>query len=184
MQLHSPAFANNESIPVLFTGDGDNISPPLQWGGAPDGVVSYALIVEDPDAPSGVFTHWLIWNIPAIMTGLDREVPEGSHYGAQALQGMNDFGKIGYGGPKPPSGEHRYFFRIYALDSILELPAGASKDDLLDAMKGRILSQGELMGRYAVHDPLLAEHELKQAREAEDAYDRAAHYNIMNEEKI
>ncbi|MDB5490725.1 MAG: putative phospholipid-binding protein [Micavibrio sp.] len=177
MKLKSPAFRDSEDIPALFTHDGDNISPPLQWSGAPSDTASFALILQDPDAPNGVFTHWILYNIPNIMRGLDREVAVGGHYGTHALQGTNSFGTIGYGGPKPPSGEHRYIFTLYALDIVLDLEEGALKEDLLGAMSGHILDQAKLTGLYAKHDALDVSKELSEERSEEDAYDLSVHYD-------
>ena len=179
MKLHSPVFKNMQAIPAIFTCDGENISPPLDWDNVPAEAASLALILEDPDAPSGVFTHWIIFNIPAKMQGLDREVPEGGHYGDQACQGMNDFSNMGYGGPCPPQGEHRYIFTLYALDTVLDLEEGMTKENLLQAMEGHILAQAELTGLYAHHDAndVTLEHELNVERSEEDAYDRAVHYD-------
>ncbi len=179
MKLYSPVFENTQTIPAIFTCDGENISPPLHWSDVPDATQSLALILEDPDAPSGVFTHWIIFDIPAIMQGLDREVPEGGHYGDQARQGMNDFNNMGYGGPCPPQGEHRYIFTLYALDTLLNLEEGITKETLLEAMEGHILEQAELTGLYAKHEEndVILEHELSIERSEEDAYDRAVHYD-------
>ncbi len=141
-------FANGERIPVKYTCDGDDISPPLRWEGQPEGVMSYVLIVEDPDAPIGTFTHWVIYNIPGKLSSLPEGVPKRkeTEFG---LQGINDFRKVGYGGPCPPPGKpHRYFFKLYALDSTLDLPPGARKGDVLKAMEGHVLAQTQLMGTY------------------------------------
>lgn len=153
MKLESSAFAANGLIPAEYTCDGSNISPALNWGTPPAKTQSLALIVEDPDAPGGTYTHWMIYNLPAIATG----IPEGVT--AQpillqpqeikgAVQGKNDFGKIGYGGPCPPSGTHRYFFKLYAVDRQLNLTTGITKEQLLLAMDGHILATAELIGRY------------------------------------
>ena len=182
MKLSSPVFENGQSIPALFTHDGDNISPPLHWSDAPKGTQSFAMIVEDPDAPSGVFTHWVIYNLPPVMQALDREVPEGGRYGSQAFQGMNDFHRIGYGGPQPPQGEHRYFFTLYALDTVLNLQQGVSKNKLLKAMEGHILDKAELMGRYEKQDQPDIARELAEEREHEDAYDLSVHDNKLQPE--
>jgi len=135
-------------IPRQYTCDAADVSPPLRWSGWPQETQSFALLCEDPDAPGGTFTHWVVFNIPlrtpemADRVAPDRILPTG------AVQGNNDFGKIGYGGPCPPSGLHRYLFKIYALDSTLQLDPGATRTELLTAMEGHILSQGQLMGRY------------------------------------
>ena len=149
MQLSSPAFNEGDAVPVKHTADGADKSPELRWAGAPQNAKSFALVCEDPDAPRGTWTHWVLFNIPADRTSLaeglatDKELPDGSR------QGKNDFGKIGYGGPSPPRGKpHRYYFQVYALDTKLDLPAGASRKQVLDAMKGHVLAEGQLMGLY------------------------------------
>jgi Raf kinase inhibitor-like YbhB/YbcL family protein len=142
MTITSPVFSAGGEIPAKFTCKGQSTSPELQIGGTPPGAKSLALIVEDPDAPSGVFTHWLVWNIdPQTTRWGENSVPAG------ALQGTNDFSKKGYGPPCPPSGTHRYVFKIFALDRPLELKAGAHRADVEGAMRGHILAQGELTGR-------------------------------------
>ena len=149
--LTSDAFSDGESIPARFTCDGDNLSPILKWQGAPDDTQSFALIMDDPDAPGGTYTHWVIYNIRPQANGL----PEGVEVAGQpgngegGLQGENDFGDNGYGGPCPPGGNpHHYNFRLYALDGRLDLEAGASKGDLLNAMEGRTLGEATLTGTY------------------------------------
>jgi len=143
MKITSSAFQEGAEIPSKFTCDGADTSPPLQIADIPSEAKSLALIVDDPDAPSGLFTHWLVWNIPP-QTGSVREgsAPKGA-------QGANDFGKSGYGGPCPPSGTHRYYFKVFALDRELDLPFGAKRGQLDAAMKGHVVAQGELMGRYS-----------------------------------
>lgn len=143
MKVTSPAFGEGGNIPVKFTCDGPDTSPPLKIEGAPAEAKTLALIVDDPDAPSGLFTHWLIWNIAA-KTG---SLAEGNNVGG--IEGKNDFGKTGYGGPCPPSGTHRYYFRIFALDQPLSLTPGARRKEVDAAMKGHVIGQAELMGRYA-----------------------------------
>ena len=144
----SSAFKEGGLIPAKYTCDGQNISPPLKWQQAPQGVKSFALISDDPDAPMGTWVHWVMWNIPAESNGLPesvspvKELPDGSK------QGISDFRRPGYGGPCPPSGTHRYYFKIYALDVTLDLAGTSTKQDLLDAMKGHILAEGSLMGKY------------------------------------
>jgi Raf kinase inhibitor-like YbhB/YbcL family protein len=143
MKIISSAFQEGASIPSKFSCDGANTSPPLQIADVPSGAKSLALIVDDPDAPSGLFTHWTVWNIsPQLNTIAEGSAPKG-------VQGTNDFGKSGYGGPCPPSGTHRYYFKIFALDRELDLPFGAKRGQLDEAMKGHIVAQGELMGRYS-----------------------------------
>ncbi len=143
MALTSPAFNDGESIPVKYTCDGEDISPGLNWFGEPEDTVSLALIMDDPDAPSGTWVHWVLYNLPRDLPGL-REGMTGV-----ALDGTNSWNRTGYGGPCPPSGTHRYFFKVYALDDKLDLDPGADKESLLSAMEGHILGQAELMGTYS-----------------------------------
>jgi Raf kinase inhibitor-like YbhB/YbcL family protein len=143
-QVASTAFAEGQPIPQKYTGDGDDVSPPLTWSDPPAGTKSFALICDDPDAPRGTWVHWVLFNLPPTLRGL----PEGASAGA-AIDGVSDFGEVGYGGPAPPKGKpHRYYFKVYALDTTLNLPAGASKADVMAACKGHVLSEGELMGTY------------------------------------
>jgi hypothetical protein len=151
LQLSSAAFQNSEAIPVQYTCDGANSSPPLSWSEGPEGTRTFALIVEDPDAPRGVFTHWVVFDLPANVTHLDEKQPAKRALPNGGKQGMNDFGKLGYGGPCPPSGTHRYFFKLYALDTDVKLGATADKGQLLKAMEGHILGQSQLMGTYTRH---------------------------------
>ena len=142
MKISSSAFTDGGSIPRKYTCDGNNVSPALAFAGVPNGAKSLALIVDDPDAPGGTFDHWIVWNIPPATTSIgDGQVPEG-------LSGRNGFGKSGYGGPCPPSGEHRYYFKLYALDTTLQIPRTASKSDLENAMKGHTIADAQMMGRY------------------------------------
>ena len=143
MKVTSSAFQEGGSIPQKFTCDGANSSPPLQIAEIPSTAKSLALIVDDPDAPSGLFTHWIVWNI----SPQTNAVAEGS--APKGVQGANDFAKSGYGGPCPPSGTHRYYFKVFALDRELNLPSGAKRSQLDAAMKGHVVAQGELIGRYA-----------------------------------
>src|SRR5450432_2796651 len=144
ISLSSVAFRNGEKIPEQFTCKGANVSPSLQFPGVPAEARSLVLIVDDPDAPTGLFTHWIVWNIdPTTRQIAEKSVPSG------AVQGMNDFGKTGYGGPCPPSGTHRYFFRIFALDRTLDLKSGAKRRELDKAIAGHILARGELMARFS-----------------------------------
>jgi Raf kinase inhibitor-like YbhB/YbcL family protein len=143
MKITSSAFQEGGNIPSKFTCDGGDTSPPLQIAEVPSGAKSLALVVDDPDAPSGLFTHWIVWNISP-QTGA---VGEGS--APKGAQGTNDFGKSGYGGPCPPSGTHRYYFKIFALDRELDLPPGTKRSQLDAAMKGHVVAQGKLMGRYS-----------------------------------
>ena len=143
MKITSSAFQEGANIPSKFTCDGADTSPPLQIADIPSEAKSLALVVDDPDAPGGLFTHWTIWNIPPQTSA----VGEGS--APKGVQGTNDFGKSGYGGPCPPSGTHRYYFRIFALDRELDLPSGAKRGQVDAAMKGHVVAQGELVGRYS-----------------------------------
>jgi len=144
--LTSSAFANGEAIPRQFSCDGKDVSPPLEWRNVPQGTRSFSLICDDPDAPRGTWVHWMLYNLSADRLSLPENasaaLPE------SALHGKNSWGRSDYGGPCPPSGTHRYFFKLYALDTMLDLKAGASKDQLLHAMGGHILAQAELMGVY------------------------------------
>jgi len=143
IKVTSSAFHEGGNIPSKFTCDVSDTSPPLQIAGVPSGAKSLVLIVDDPDAPGGLFTHWLAWNIPP-QTG---SIAEGS--APKGAQGANDFGKSGYRGPCPPPGTHRYSFKIFALDRELELGSGAKRSQVDAAMKGHVIAQGELVGRYA-----------------------------------
>jgi Raf kinase inhibitor-like YbhB/YbcL family protein len=143
MKLTSPAFENNGNIPSKYTCDGEDTSPELVIEGVPENAKSLALIVDDPDAPAGTWVHWLAWNIVPD-TG---KISEGSVPGG-VTQGTNDFGKPDYGGPCPPSGTHRYFFKLYALDITLDLPQGVTKQQLEQAMQGHVLEQATLTGLY------------------------------------
>jgi hypothetical protein len=143
MLLVSPAFATGSAIPARFTCQGDDINPELQIREAPEGCRSFVLIMDDPDAPGGTWDHWLVWNIEP-ETG---SIPEGN-VPERAVQGSNSWGRNDYGGPCPPSGTHRYFFRLYALRDRLGLPPGSDKAQLLAAMRGLLLAECELMGTY------------------------------------
>jgi Raf kinase inhibitor-like YbhB/YbcL family protein len=145
IEITSSAFAAGERIPRKYTGEGEDISPPLRWSGVPASAKELALICDDPDAPRPTpWVHWVVYGIPADRTGLE----EGSAGGAK--EGMNDFGNTGYGGPMPPPGHgvHHYHFKLYALDTALEASAGLTKDELEAAMNGHILAQGERLGTY------------------------------------
>jgi Raf kinase inhibitor-like YbhB/YbcL family protein len=148
MNLSSPSFKPNAIIPSAHTCDGEDVSPALDWTDPPAATKSFALISDDPDAPSGSWVHWVIWNIPAQARGLPENLPKKGALSDGTRQGANDFGRIGYGGPCPPSGTHRYTFRLYALDVALELPEGARKAHLERAMNAHVLSEAELMGKY------------------------------------
>jgi Raf kinase inhibitor-like YbhB/YbcL family protein len=155
-QLFSSAFADGGLIPKLLTCEGADLSPALEWSGAPEGTRGFALIVEDPDAPSGTWNHWLLYDIPSSTQGLPQGVGQASRPvpdrpGGLPYQGRNDFGKLGYGGPCPPKGHgpHRYFFKLYSLDvPTLGLPVGAARPELDRAIHGHVLAQAQYMGRY------------------------------------
>ncbi len=147
LELTSPAFQAGAAIPVKYTCEGDDLSPALAWTNVPDGTRTFALIVDDPDAPGRVWVHWVAWDIPATARGL----PEGvAPNDPTVAQGRNDFHKQGYGGPCPPKGHgaHRYVFRLYALDRRLDLPPGTTRAELDAAMRGHVLATGELMGKF------------------------------------
>lgn len=148
ISIVSTAFRHDGEIPPKYTCDGDNISPPLSWGEVPGNTKSLALICDDPDAPHR-FAHWLVYNIPPDVTVLQEDIPMGELIEDRAMQGQNDFGDFGYGGPCPPSGSaHHYHFTLYALDTILDLDAGVEKQELENAMGGHVLGQGTLVGIY------------------------------------
>ena len=143
LKITSTAFSHNEKIPAKYTCDGADMNPLLAIEGVPENAKCLALIVDDPDAPAGTWVHWVVWNIdPKTKEITEGSVPKG------AQQGMNDFRKLAYGGPCPPSGTHRYFFKLYALDMLLNLGKGATKADLEKSMNGHILAQTEIIGRY------------------------------------
>ncbi len=149
LTLSSPAFADTDTIPMRFTCDSANVSPALSWSGIPDATQSLALIVDDPDAPTKTWVHWVIYDLPPTDSALTEGIPTEPELEDGARQGVNDFGKYGYGGPCPPPGKpHRYYFKLYALDSVPELPDKATKQQLLDAMEGHVLAQAQLMGTY------------------------------------
>lgn len=148
LTLESPAYSENELIPSKYTCDGENISPPLRWSNVPQGTETFALIFDDPDAPSKTWVHWVLYNIPGDLRKLDEHVPATEILANGAEHGTNDFKKRAYGGPCPPGGTHRYFMKLYALDSELDLNPGASKIELLDAMDGHIIGQAELVAEY------------------------------------
>lgn len=141
MKLYSPVFAHQESLPARYTCVEEGVSPPLKWEGAPEGTQSFVLICDDPDAPGKTWDHWVLYNIPASVG----EIAEGDSAGKS---GINSWGQGGYGGPCPPSGEHRYFFKLYALDRLLKFEASPSKQRIEQSMKGHILATAELMGRF------------------------------------
>jgi hypothetical protein len=147
--ISSSAFSNSGTIPKKFTCDGPDVSPPLAWTEAPAATKSFALLVDDPDAPVGNWNHWTMWNIPATLRSLPEGVNKDARLSDGSEQGRNDFGKTGYNGPCPPAGKpHRYYFKLFALDATLELKAGSRKKELGTALKGHILGQTEWMGTY------------------------------------
>jgi len=148
MEIKSSAFGSGEMIPAKYTCDGADFSPQLEWSGSPAGTKSFALICDDPDAPMGTWVHWVIYDIPPTATMLAEGITREKDLPGGGTQGINDFRKIGYGGPCPPGGTHRYFFKLYALDSELGLKPGVTKDQLLKAMRGHILGEAQLMGTY------------------------------------
>ncbi len=149
IKIKSLAFEDGGMIPGKFTCDGLDVSPALGWESVPENAKTLAIICDDPDAPMGTWVHWVVFNIPADLGGLEEDVPADEVLPTGAIQGKNDFRRIGYGGPCPPGGTHRYFFKIYALDTELDLSPGATKSQVLEAMEGHILAHGELMGRYS-----------------------------------
>ena len=147
--LKSSAFPEGGSIPRQHTCDGENVSPALSWSGAPERARSFALIVDDPDAPRKTFVHWVVFDLPGHATSLPEGVSPRGSIAAGGAQGINDFGNVGYGGPCPPSGTHRYVFTLYALDEPLKLSGRMTKDDVLRAIEGHVLGQAQLVGRYS-----------------------------------
>lgn len=144
MKIISSEFKNNEKIPSNYTCEGEDVNPPLEFVDVPEDAKSLALIVDDPDAPGKTWVHWVVFNIPPETGEIDEDtVPD------DAILGRTDFGNKSYGGPCPPSGTHRYFFKLYALDAMLDLDSGASKQEVLDAMNGRIIEKAELVGIFA-----------------------------------
>lgn len=149
LSVSSPAFEDGQEVPAEYTCQGQDISPPLSWEGVPRGTQSLALIMDDPDAPGGVFTHWVLFNIPPESCHLPEAMPTTPQLSGGILQGRSDFGRIGYGGPCPPPGPvHHYRFVIYALDKQLGLKTGSTRQQVLDAIAGHILAQGQLVGTY------------------------------------
>jgi Raf kinase inhibitor-like YbhB/YbcL family protein len=149
LEVSSTTFKEGAMIPKEYTGEGEDMSPPLNWGEPPSGTKSFVLICEDPDAPRGTWTHWVLFNLPPDMRELPEAVPTKETFASGAKQGTNDFKKTGYGGPMPPPGKpHHYYFKLFALDTALDLPAGTSRKDVLGAMKGHVLAEGHVMGLY------------------------------------
>lgn len=144
LELTSPDFSAGEAIPAVFTCSGDDISPELRWTAPPEGTLTFALIMDDPDAPSGTWVHWVLYDLPQSLRGLPQNyAPEPG-----VTAGSNSWNEQNYGGPCPPSGQHRYFFKLYALDTVLAAEPGLDKAGLLELMEGHVLAQGELMGMY------------------------------------
>lgn len=149
IKVTSAGFPANGTIPQKYTCDGEDLSPPLEWSGIPERTQSLALIADDPDAPAGTWVHWVIFNIPPSLAGLPEGVQSSPIVAGIGIQSQNDFRKTGYNGPCPPKGKpHRYFFKLYALNTVLELKSGSSKAELEKAMHGHILAQGQMMGNY------------------------------------
>lgn len=153
LSLSSSAFQNEGTIPKKYTCDGEDVSPPLQWTETPAGTKSFALIMDDPDAPPGTWVHWVLYDLPGEIQKLDENFPKTEQHASGAKHGscwgVNDFSRTGYYGPCPPPGApHRYYYKLYALDQALNLPAKASKPELLKAMEGHIVGEAQLMGRY------------------------------------
>ena len=148
MKLSSKAFSEGEMIPSKYSFETDNISPPLEWESIPPNAKSLALIVDDPDAPMLRWVHWIVYNIPVTQTGLKEGISPEENIGNEIKQGSNSWRKIGYGGPSPPWGTHRYVFKLYALDTKFDIPAGINKSELIKSMKGHIIEETELIGLY------------------------------------
>jgi Raf kinase inhibitor-like YbhB/YbcL family protein len=148
LKLSSKAFDHGGAVPDVYSKKGGNVSPPLAWTGVPENTRSLALIVDDPDAPSGLFTHWIVYGIDPATMNLPEHVPARKKLPDGAQQGENGFGERGYGGPQPPRGAHRYFFHLYALDTDMDLPAGLSREELDSAIDGHVIEEAQLMGRY------------------------------------
>jgi hypothetical protein len=149
LQITSTAFSEGQPIPAKYSCEGRDISPPLKWTNTPANTKSLALIMDDPDAPVGTWVHWVLYDLPANTTGLSEDVAKTQFVAGNARQGLNSWPRLGYGGPCPPPGKpHRYFFKLYALDAMLDLKPGLTKKDLLKAMEGHVLAEGQLMGTY------------------------------------
>ncbi|HMG35573.1 MAG TPA: YbhB/YbcL family Raf kinase inhibitor-like protein [Blastocatellia bacterium] len=149
LELSSSAFESGQPIPAKYTCDGQDVSPPLKWTGAPQSTKSFALICQDPDAPGGTWTHWVVYNLPSDVTEISEGMPTIEKAAGGPVQAKNDFARVGYGGPCPPPGPvHHYQFRLFALDSRLDTPAGSTRKQVEDAMKGHVVGQGELVGTY------------------------------------
>ena len=148
MKIESPGFTNGGFLPSVYSCDGRDISPELRWSGVPSQAKSLVHLCEDPDAPGGMFVHWVVFNIPVSASGLPEGVSSQELQKIGAKQGRTDFGRIGYGGPCPPSGVHRYFFKLYAITTTLSLPEGCTRKDVLKAIEGHIVANAEIMGKY------------------------------------
>jgi Raf kinase inhibitor-like YbhB/YbcL family protein len=149
LKLTTPAFTAGGDIPAQYTCDGSDLSPALSWNSPPEGTQSFALILEDPDAPGGTWVHWVLYDLPPTERELPTGVPRKDTLPSGARQGRNDFGKTGYGGPCPPPGPaHRYYFKLYALDKKLDLRSGSTRTQVDRSMRGHILAHADLMGRY------------------------------------
>jgi Raf kinase inhibitor-like YbhB/YbcL family protein len=149
LPIASTAFSEGQPIPQKYTCQGEDLSPPLKWTNAPANTKSFALITDDPDAPMGIWVHWVLYDLSPTTTALAEDVAKTQYIAGNAKQGINDFHRLGYGGPCPPPGKpHRYFFKLYALDRVLDLKPGATKKDVEAAMKGHVLAEGQLMGTY------------------------------------
>lgn len=149
IHLTSSAFTEGADIPTKYTCDGEDVSPQLAWTGTPQGTRSIALVVDDPDAPGGTWVHWVLYGVTSDIQELSENIPDSELAAFGVTKGKNDFGDLGYGGPCPPLGTpHRYYFKLYALDTELSLESGVEKEDLLSAIDGHILASGQLMGKY------------------------------------
>jgi Raf kinase inhibitor-like YbhB/YbcL family protein len=148
--LRSRAFQAGKRIPDRYTCEAENISPPLEWGPIPEGTESFVLVCDDPDAPRGVFSHWILYDIPKHTTEMPSAIAKQERPDTMGTHGRNDFGSTYYQGPCPPPGStHRYYYRLYAIDTVLHMPPGASRSQILKAIDGHILDQAELMGKYS-----------------------------------
>ena len=154
LELSSPAFKNGETIPRRYTCEGEDLSPPLHWGVPPAATKSFVVIADDPDAPAGTWVHWVIYDVPLDRRGLTEGIPAKEHLPDGAMQGLNDFKRIGYGGPCPPRGKpHRYYFKLYALDIVLDMKPRATKAQVLETCKEHVLAEAQLMGRFTRSQP-------------------------------
>ncbi len=149
LDIKSTAFGEGDLIPKQYTCDGADVSPQLSWSQPPEGTGSMVLICDDPDAPMGTWVHWVLYGLSPDTLEISENIPDDREVLGGAKHGVNDFHKYGYGGPCPPGGTHRYFFKLYAVNTVVDLDPGATKDEVLDAIKGHVLAQGQLMGRYS-----------------------------------